>query len=105
MAGRLSSEILMRKRNAPPQARSVAVDERLFLQSVSRAIDVLEAYAADPRPKSLGEIAEAAGINKSAALRVGQALLSSGYIERAEDGRLALGRRRIDHTIVYLRYK
>jgi IclR family transcriptional regulator, pca regulon regulatory protein len=93
----------MRKPTAPPKAPSVAIDERLFLQSVSRAIDVLEAYAADPRPKSLGEIAAAAGINKSAAQRIGQTLLSRGYIERAGDGRLALGRRLLDRSFDYLR--
>jgi IclR family pca regulon transcriptional regulator len=93
----------MRKPNARPKAASVAVDERLFLKSVSRAIDVLEAYAEDPRPKSLGEIAAATGVNKSAVQRIGQTLLSRGYIERAEDGRLALGRRLLDRSFDYLR--
>lgn len=79
------------------------VDERLFLQSVARALDVLESFAAGPRPRSLGEIAEAAGINKSAAQRIGQTLLSRGYLERADNGRLTLGRRLLDRSFDYLR--
>jgi DNA-binding IclR family transcriptional regulator len=83
--------------------RSPPVDERLFLQSVARALDVLEAYAQNPKAKSLGEIAAAAGVNKSAAQRIGQTLLSRGYLERAEDGALTLGRRLLDRSFDYLR--
>jgi DNA-binding IclR family transcriptional regulator len=83
--------------------RSAPVDERLFLQSVARAFDVLEAYAQNPKAKSLGEIAAAAGVNKSAAQRIGQTLLSRGYLERADDGGLTLGRRLLDRAFDYLR--
>ena len=79
------------------------VDERLFLQSVARALDVLEAYAKSPRPKSLGEIAATAGVNKSAAQRIGQTLLSRGYLERSDDGGLTLGRLFLDRSFDYLR--
>ncbi len=79
-----------------------AVDERLFLQSVARALDVLEAFAQSP-PKSLGEIAAATGVNKSAAQRIGQTLLARGYLERSENGRLTLGRRLLDRSFDYLR--
>ncbi len=80
-----------------------AIDERLFLQSVARALDVLEAFARNPRPKSLGEIAAATGINKSAAQRIGQTLLARGYLERADSGGLTLGRRLLDRSFDYLR--
>jgi DNA-binding IclR family transcriptional regulator len=80
-----------------------AVDERLFLQSVARALDVLEAFAQSPRPKSLGEIAAATGINKSAAQRIGQTLLARGYLERADSGGLMLGRKLLDRSFDYLR--
>ncbi|MGR3781184.1 MAG: IclR family transcriptional regulator [Albimonas sp.] len=83
--------------------RFPTIDDRLFLQSVSRALDVIEAYAASPRPMSLGEIAEAAGINKSAAQRIGQTLLSRGYLEQTETGRLKLGRLFLDRSFDYLR--
>ncbi|MDF2230989.1 IclR family transcriptional regulator [Albimonas sp. CAU 1670] len=83
--------------------RFPTIDDRLFLQSVSRALDVIEAYAASPRPMSLGEIAEAAGINKSAAQRIGQTLLSRGYLEQTDTGRLKLGRLFLDRSFDYLR--
>jgi DNA-binding IclR family transcriptional regulator len=80
-----------------------AVDERLFLQSVARALDVLEAFAEAPQIKSLGEIAAATGLNKSAAQRIGLTLLARGYLERADDGGLTLGKRLLDRSFDYLR--
>lgn len=79
------------------------VDERLFLQSVARALDVLEAFAQSPSPKSLGEIAAAAGVNKSAAQRIGQTLLARGYLEKSDKGGLTLGSRLLDRSFDYLR--
>jgi len=79
------------------------IDNRLVLQSVSRTLDVLEAFAVAPNPKSLGEIAQAAGINKSAAQRIGQTLLGRGYLEQAENGNLRLGRQLLDRSFDYLR--
>lgn len=79
------------------------IDDRLVLQSVSRALDVLEAFAATPGPKSLGEIAQAAGINKSAAQRIGQTLLGRGYLEQMDNGNLRLGRILLDRSFDYLR--
>ncbi len=79
------------------------VDDRLFLQSVARALDVLEAFAVSPRPMSLGELAQVAGTNKSAAQRIAQTLLSRGYLERGRDGGLVPGRRILDRSFDYLR--
>ena len=90
-------------RAAKSQIPPSDVDERLFLQSVARALDVIEAFAGSSRPKSLGEIATATGLNKSAAQRIGQTLLARGYLERAESGGLSLGRRLLDRSFDYLR--
>jgi len=79
------------------------IDERLLLQSVSRALDVLEVFAEKPDVKSLNEIATAAGINKSAAQRICQTLLNRGYLEQADRGSLTLGRLFLDRTFDYLR--
>ena len=87
----------------PRNDRANPVDDRLFLQSVARALDVLEAFSSSPKAKSLGEIATAAGINKSAAQRISQTLLSRGYLERAEAGGLVLGRRMLDRSFDFLR--
>ncbi len=92
-----------RATKAPAAPGAGEVDDRLFLQSVARALDVIEAFAQSPKPKSLGEIAAAAGVNKSAAQRIGLTLLSRGYLERAESGGLTLGRRLLDRSFDYLR--
>src|SRR3546814_10839598 len=73
------------------------IDERLLLQSASRALDVLEAFAEKPDVKSLSEIAAAAGINKSAAQRISQTLLNRGNLEQTDRGGLTLGRSE-EHT-------
>ncbi|AKQ57707.1 transcriptional regulator [Bordetella hinzii] len=90
-------------KNMTTKHRFPPIDERLLLQSVSRALDVLEVFSQDPEPKSLGEIAAAAGINKSAAQRISQTLLSRGYLEQAERGGLTLGRQFLDRSFDYLR--
>lgn len=83
--------------------RGGGVDDRLFLQSVARALDVLEVFASSPRPMSLGELAQAAGTNKSATQRIAQTLLSRGYLERGRDGGLIPGMRILDRSFDYLR--
>lgn len=78
-------------------------DDRLLLRSVRRALDVLEAFAASPKPKSLGDLASAAGVNKSAAQRIAQTLMQRGYLERATAGGLVPGARLLDRSFDYLR--
>ncbi|WP_157173677.1 IclR family transcriptional regulator [Pseudaminobacter salicylatoxidans] len=80
------------------------VDERLFLRSVARAFQVLEVFGSQPYPLSLREIAQAAGIDKSAAQRISQTLLSLGYLEKApNDAGLLPGKRLLDRSFDYLR--
>jgi DNA-binding IclR family transcriptional regulator len=81
-----------------------SIDERLFLRSVARAFQVLEVFSLHGRPLSLGEIAQAAGIDKSAAQRIAQTLLSLGYLEKAPNGAgLLPGKRLLDRSFDYLR--
>lgn len=79
------------------------VDDRLFLQSVARALHVLEAFGRDAKPMSLSEIAASAQVTKSAAQRAAQTLLCLGYLERSPDGGLMPGRRLLDRAFDYLR--
>lgn len=74
------------------------------LQSVARAFRVLEAVGRLGRPVSLSEIATEAGIDKSAAQRMTNALLEMGYLERsaARSGYVP-GRRILVHAYDYLR--
>jgi len=81
-----------------------SVDERLFLRSVARAFQVLEVFGKEARPLSLREIAQAAGIDKSAAQRIAQTLLSIGYLEKApNDAGLLPGKALLDRSFDYLR--
>lgn len=76
--------------------------EPILVQSVGRALDLLEAFAATPRPLSLAELARASGMTKSSAQRLAQTLAARGYLERV-DGGLLPGRRLLDRSFDYLR--
>lgn len=85
--------------------REEDADERdpLAIQSVMRALDVLEVFGRTGMPMSLGEIAKAAGTTKSAAQRIAHTLVKRGYLEHAPDGGLLPGRRALDRSFDYLR--
>lgn len=79
------------------------VDERLHLQAVDRTLDVLECFAQPPSHKSLGDIAALTGLNKSAVQRIARTLISRGYLQQDEDGRLKLGATILDRTFDFMR--
>lgn len=74
------------------------------LQSVVRAFRVLEAVGRIGHPASLSEIAAEAGVDKSAAQRMVNTLLSLGYLER-NSGRAGYvpGRHILVHAYDYLK--
>jgi len=76
----------------------------LFVRTVGRAMQVLGAFHQANGPLSLSEIAEGAGIDRSAAQRLVHTLLSLGYLRRGTDGRGYLpGVRVLDTTLDLLR--
>jgi len=76
----------------------------LFTTSIARAMQVLEAFHQADHPLSLAEIAQCAGINRSAAQRIVHTLRTLGYIRRDEEDRGFLpGIRILDHTLDFLR--
>jgi DNA-binding IclR family transcriptional regulator len=77
--------------------------DRLAIQSVMRALDVLEVFGTAGKPMSLGEIAKAAGTTKSAVQRIAHTLVKRGYLEPAPEGGLLPGRRVLDRSFDYLR--
>jgi DNA-binding IclR family transcriptional regulator len=81
------------------------VDDRLFLQSVARALRVLEAFGQQPRPLSLAELAVASGLDKSAAQRIAHTLQALGYLEKApgDSHGLVPGKRLLDRSFDALR--
>ncbi len=81
-----------------------ADEDRLFVRSAARAMHVLSAFHHVGGPMSLSEIAENAGIDRSAAQRLVHTLLTLGYIRRSADDRGYLpGIKLLDHTLDVLR--
>ncbi|MEZ4533157.1 MAG: IclR family transcriptional regulator [Thermomicrobiales bacterium] len=60
------------------------------LQSVERALRVVEVLVHEARPMSVREISEQIGINRTTAHRLVATLCASGWAERAPDGRFQL---------------
>lgn len=76
----------------------------LFVRTVGRAMQTLAAFHQAKGPLSLSEIAEGAGIDRSAAQRLVHTLLRLGYLRRGPDGRGYLpGIRVLDTTHDLLR--
>ena len=72
------------------------------IESVVRALHLLESFALSPKPLSLSQLAAAAGIDKSASQRLSNTLLALGYLEKREGG-LVPGRRLLERAYDYLR--
>jgi DNA-binding IclR family transcriptional regulator len=72
------------------------------VESVSRALRLLEAFAVSPKPLSLSQLADAAKIDKSAAQRLSNTLLQLGYLEKTAGG-LVPGCKLLDRSYDYLR--
>lgn len=79
-------------------------DDPLFLQSVGRALKLLESFSGAARPLSLAELAVASGTDKSAAQRIAHTLQSLGYLEREAGGGLIPGKKLLDRAFDHLRF-
>ncbi|MCR9127003.1 MAG: IclR family transcriptional regulator [Rhodobacteraceae bacterium] len=78
--------------------------DALFVRSVERAMQVLSAFHHADRPLSLSDIAQHAGIDRSAAQRMVHTLRALGYLRRDSDGHgFVPGIRVLDHTLDALR--
>lgn len=81
-----------------------AEDDPLFLRSVARVMQVLNAFNDAHRPLSLSEIAVAARVDRSAAQRIVHTLRKLGYIARdADDRGYILGLHVLDLTLDFMR--
>jgi IclR family pca regulon transcriptional regulator len=83
-------------RGSKPRASSRRVE------SVSRALRLLEAFAVSPKPLSLSQLAAAAAIDKSASQRLSNTLLQLGYLQKSPGGLLP-GCKLLDRSYDYLR--
>jgi DNA-binding IclR family transcriptional regulator len=76
----------------------------LFLQSLEKALRVLETFSQADQHLSLSEIASLAGLDKPAAQRCVHTLVQTGYIEKdAQSGRFSLGKKVLDLGFNFLR--
>jgi DNA-binding IclR family transcriptional regulator len=76
----------------------------LFVQSVAKAMGLLEAVGSRPQPLSLNELALHAGMDRSAAQRLAYTLATLGYLERGPSGRgYVLGKKILERTFDFLR--
>jgi len=81
-----------------------AEDDRLFVRSAAKAMQVLSAFHHASGPLSLSEIASRAGIDRSAAQRLVHTLMTLGYLRRSADDHGYLpGIRLLDYTLDILR--
>jgi IclR family transcriptional regulator, pca regulon regulatory protein len=78
-------------------------NDRLVIQSLMRALDVLEIFTVASKPMSLGEIAKASGVTKSGVQRIAHTLVKRGYLEQSQEGGLKPGLRMLDRSFDYLR--
>jgi IclR family pca regulon transcriptional regulator len=76
--------------------------DRLFIEAVGRAFRVLETYSDSAEPRSLAQLASAAGLDKSAVQRVAHTLNRLGYLEQKPGGYVP-GSRLLERTFDYLR--
>lgn len=78
--------------------------DHLFVQSVAKSLDVLEAVGSRLEPLSLSELAERAGVDRSTAQRMAHTLASLGYLEKGPNGRgYILGKKLLERTFDFLR--
>jgi IclR family pca regulon transcriptional regulator len=79
-------------------------DDPLYVASVEKALRVLSAFSSGRPLMSLREVAEACGMDKSAAQRFTHTLTRLGYLEKCpESKRFGLGRKVLELSFNYLR--
>lgn len=90
--------------NYPEPVVKPEVDDRLYLGTIEKGMLVLDAFCANPRPMTLAEVADASGLNKSAAQRVLYTLRALRYLNHSETTRqYSLSVRALDIGNAYLR--
>ena len=72
------------------------------VQSIERALDIIEAVAANKNSSVLTEIAEKVGLHKSTAYRIISTLLKRGYLKKNADGTYKIGLKLIEAVSYYI---
>jgi DNA-binding IclR family transcriptional regulator len=93
----------IRNNRSVPDQSARKDDDPLFVEAIARAFRVLEAFSTAPQPRSLGELAAATGLSKSAVQRVVHTLHRLGYMEQRPPRGVAPGRKLLDRSFDYQR--
>ena len=72
------------------------------VQSIDRAIDIIEAVAVKEEGRSLTDISDTVGLHKSTAYRIIMTLVNRGYLEKNREGNYRIGYRLIETTGYYI---
>ena len=72
------------------------------VQSIDRALDIIEAVAEAGRPMGLTEIANQVGLHKSTAYRIIETLFQRGYLTKTDEGSYKIGLKLIDAVSCYI---
>lgn len=72
------------------------------VQSINRALDIIEAVAEAGRPMGLTEIANQVGLHKSTAYRIIETLFQRGYLTKTDEGSYKIGLKLIDAVSCYI---
>lgn len=72
------------------------------VQSIERALDIIEAVAANKNSAVLTKIAEKTGLHKSTAYRIIATLFKRGYLKKNEDGTYKIGLKLIEAVSYYI---
>ena len=72
------------------------------VQSIERALDIIEAVAANKNSSVLTEIAEKVGLHKSTAYRIISTLMHRSYLKKNADGTYKIGLKLIEAVSYYI---
>jgi len=90
--------------HAPPRVATPVKEDALYVGSLEKGLRVLGAFDAGRRFLTLREIAQACGMDKSAAQRFSHTLVRLGYLEKCgETKRFSLGKKVLELSFNYLR--
>lgn len=73
----------------------------LTIQSVERALSILETLARNPQPMSVIEIGAAVGIQRTTLYALINTLVAEGYVLRGEDGRVTVSSKLYELSSMY----
>ena len=72
------------------------------VQSIERALDIIEAVAVEQKGLGLTEISNEVGLHKSTAYRIISTLAGRGYLDKTKDGEYRIGLKLIEAVSCYI---